>query len=69
MSWTEVGAELGIAPSTLTRTRLGGRMEVDSVLAMVRWVGRSVESFTFGYSESGRIIQKKKGSHKRRLNG
>lgn len=48
-SWTQVGAELGIAPGTLTRTRLGGRMEVDGMLAMVRWVGRSVESFTFGY--------------------
>ena len=49
MSWTQVGAELGIAPGTLTRTRLGGRMEVDGMLAMVRWVGRTVESFTFGY--------------------
>ena len=51
MSWTEVGRELGIAASTLTRTRLGGRMEVDGMLAMVRWVGRSVESFTFGEDE------------------
>ena len=49
MSWAQVGAELGIAPGTLTRTRLGGRMEVDGMLAMVRWVGRTVESFTFGH--------------------
>jgi hypothetical protein len=49
MTWTQVGRELGIGPSTLTRTRLGGRMEVDGMLAMVRWLGRTVESFTFGY--------------------
>ena len=48
MTWAEVGRELGIAPGTLTRTRLGGRMEVDGMLAMVRWVGRTVESFTYG---------------------
>ena len=51
MSWIQVGALLGIAPGTLTRTRQGGRMEVDGMLAMVRWVGRSVESFTFGYQD------------------
>jgi hypothetical protein len=61
MSWAQVGAELGIAPSTLTRTRLGGRIEVDGMLAMVRWVGRSVESFTFGYSEQEAGSFKKKG--------
>lgn len=47
MTWAEVGRELGIAPGTLTRTRLGGRMEVDGMLTMVRWVGRTVESFTW----------------------
>lgn len=26
MSWTDVGRELRIAPSTLTRTKRGGRM-------------------------------------------
>ena len=51
MSWADVGRELGIAPSTLTRTKRGGRMEVDGMLAMVRWVGRTVESFTFGYKK------------------
>lgn len=52
MSWTDVGRELKISPSTLTRTKLGGRMEVDGMLAMVRWVGRTVESFTFRFTES-----------------
>ena len=46
LTWTHVGRELGISPSTLTRTRRGGRMEVDGMLAMVRWLGRTVESFT-----------------------
>ncbi len=47
LSWAQVGAELGISSSTLTRTKRGGRMEVDGMLAMVRWVGRTVESFVF----------------------
>jgi hypothetical protein len=38
--------EVGVSPSTMTRTKLGGRLEVDGMLAMVRWVGRTVESFT-----------------------
>lgn len=54
MSWADVGRELKISPSTLTRTKRGGRMEVDGMLAMVRWVGRTVESFTFGYQEPPR---------------
>jgi len=46
MSWREVANEIGgISPSTLTRTKLGGRMEADGMLAMCRWVGRSAESF------------------------
>ena len=45
LTWAEVAAETGVAASTLTRTRLGGRLEVDGMLSMVRWVGRTVESF------------------------
>lgn len=51
LSWSEVAKEVGVSVSTLTRTKLGGRMEVDGMLAMVRWLGRTVESFTFGYKE------------------
>lgn len=51
LSWTQVAAEVGVSASTLTRTKLGGRMEVDGRLAMVRWLNRSTESFTFGYTE------------------
>lgn len=52
ISWSQVSAEIGVSVSTITRTKLGGRMEVDGMLAMVRWVGRTVESFTFGYASS-----------------
>jgi len=30
----------------LTRTKAGGRLEVDGMLNMVRWLSRTVESFT-----------------------
>jgi transcriptional regulator with XRE-family HTH domain len=49
LTWSQVAKEVGVSVSTLTRTKLGGRMEVDGMLAMVRWLGRSAESFTFGY--------------------
>jgi len=52
MTWSDVAAEIGVSASTLTRTRRRGRMEVDGMLAMVRWLGRTVESFTFGYKQS-----------------
>lgn len=52
MSWSQVAAEIGVSASTLTRTKLGGRMEADGMLAMVRWLGRTAESFTFGYTDS-----------------
>ncbi|HKS96419.1 MAG TPA: helix-turn-helix transcriptional regulator [Terriglobia bacterium] len=52
MTWSEAAAEIGVSASTLTRTRRGGRMEVDGMLAMVRWLGRTVESFIFGYKQS-----------------
>ena len=48
LSWKQVASEAGVSVSTLTRTRLGGRLEVDGMLAMVSWLGRSVESFVRG---------------------
>lgn len=45
MSWRQVALEIGVSASTLTRTKQGGRMEVDGMLAMVRWLGRPAESF------------------------
>ena len=46
LSWKQVAAQVGVSASTLTRTRLAGRLEVDGTLAMVSWLGRTVESFT-----------------------
>ena len=45
MSWTDIAKEIGVSASTLRRTRDGGRMEVDGMLAMVGWLGRPVEDF------------------------
>ncbi len=45
LSWQQVAQETGVSTSTLTNTKRGGRMEVDGVLSMVRWLGRAVEDF------------------------
>jgi transcriptional regulator with XRE-family HTH domain len=46
MTWQQVAAETGVSTSTLTGTKRGGRLEVDGTLAMVRWLGRTIESFS-----------------------
>lgn len=48
MTWARVAEEIGISAATLTRTRQGGRLELDGALSMVRWLGRTVESFAGG---------------------
>ena len=48
LSWTKVAAEIGVSASTITRTRTGGRMEVDGMLAMVSWLRVPVETFVRG---------------------
>ncbi|MFT3729258.1 MAG: hypothetical protein QM759_15655 [Terricaulis sp.] len=45
LTWADVARETGVAAATLTRTKEGGRLEVDGMLAMVAWLNRSVESF------------------------
>lgn len=45
LTWADVARETGVAAATLTRTKEGGRLEVDGMLAMVAWLDRSVESF------------------------
>jgi transcriptional regulator with XRE-family HTH domain len=45
MTWDQVASEIGVSTATIKRTRLGGRMEVDGMLAMVRWLDAPVEKF------------------------
>src|SRR5262245_58004664 len=45
MSWRQVAAEIGVSVSMIARTQRGGRMEVDSMLAMVAWLSVPVETF------------------------
>jgi hypothetical protein len=45
LSWQDVATEIGVSVATITRTKTGGRMEVDGMLAMVTWLGVPVESF------------------------
>jgi transcriptional regulator with XRE-family HTH domain len=46
LTWADIARETGVAVTTLKNTQKGGRLEVDGMLAMVRWLGRTVESFT-----------------------
>jgi len=46
LTWADIARETGVAASTLKNTAKGGRLEVDGMLAMVHWLGRTVESFT-----------------------
>ena len=45
MTWTEISKEIGVSASTIRRTKDGGRMEVDGMIAMVDWLGAKVETF------------------------
>ena len=45
LTWSRAAAEIGVSVTSVRRTRLGGRMEVDGMLAMVRWLGVPVETF------------------------
>ena len=45
LSWQELSREIGVSASTMKRLSDGGRLEVDGMLAMVGWLGRTVESF------------------------
>ena len=45
LSWAELANETAVSEATLRRTRRGGRLEVDGMLAMVGWLGVPVETF------------------------
>ncbi len=45
MTWADISKEIGVSASTIRRTKDGGRMEVDGMIAMVDWLGVQVETF------------------------
>ena len=45
LSWADIAREIHVSVSTIKRTQLGGRMEVDGMLAMVGWLGEPVERY------------------------
>ena len=45
LTWAEVARMIGVSSTTIKRTQLGGRLEVDGMLAMVAWLERPVEDF------------------------
>ncbi|HYU35346.1 MAG TPA: hypothetical protein VEW48_24595 [Thermoanaerobaculia bacterium] len=68
MTWAALSKELGISTSTIksmTKRRWG--IELDGVIGLARWVGRTVESFAGGdggppprptsYAETGRFLR------------
>jgi transcriptional regulator with XRE-family HTH domain len=45
LTWSQVARAIGVSAATIARTRSGGRLEVDGMLAMVGWLERPVEDF------------------------
>ena len=45
ITWKEISDEIHVSVTTIKRTKLGGRMEVDGMIAMVDWLGVPVETF------------------------
>lgn len=44
-NWKQLANEAGISPSTLTRMAQGKRPDVDSLAALGRWSGLTIDSF------------------------
>jgi len=53
LTWQAVAEATGVSSATLKRTREGGRLEVDGMLAMVGWLGVPVEHFVRRLPRSG----------------
>jgi len=45
MTWQQVADEMGMSATTLRNTAKGGRMELDGVMFMLQWLGRTAEDF------------------------
>lgn len=42
LTWADVAEQTGVASATIRRTRDQGRFEVDGIIALTSWLGRSV---------------------------
>jgi len=51
MTWQQVTQEIGISSSTVVIIKTGRSPDLDEILAIVRWLGRHIESFTHGRSK------------------
>ena len=45
LTWTDVANATRVSAGTIARLKVGGRLEVDGMLAMVGWLGVAVETF------------------------
>ncbi len=61
LSWEQVATELGVSSTTLRNTARGGRLEVDGMLRMVGWLGRTVESFV----APGHVVMERRTGERR----
>ena len=67
MTWADLSRELRISTSTIQGLTKRGRLELDGVIGLARWVGRTVESFAGGdggpsprpssHGETGRFLR------------
>jgi transcriptional regulator with XRE-family HTH domain len=57
LSWRALAHDLGVTPSTFTRMTQGGRPDVDTFAALLRWLEMPVEAFMEPQQNSGAAEQ------------
>ena len=48
LNWNQVAEQAGVSASTLTRMKQGRRADIDSMAALARWSGVSLDSCVVG---------------------
>ena len=56
LSWSSLSAHVGVSASTIRRFGVADDAEADGVLAIVRWLGVSPETFVCGGAVGGRRL-------------
>lgn len=56
LTWNELSAATGVAPSTIRRFETATDAEADGVLALLGWVGRAPEEFVLDSSVDGEVL-------------